>query len=105
MVITIITEKYMIMQSYRTVTLLFFPFALVGCYSDQGPPVEIVVPRGYQGEFLIAQTPNGKDVQLNDGKYLHVIPNDGKLFVKSISPFDQFHVQLVVFDDGTRLKS
>jgi hypothetical protein len=74
---------------------------LGGCSYGSGPPIRIIVPRDYQGEFLIVESNEGADIPMHKGEYVCLIPKDGKLLVRSLSPFHRWHAQSIVFDDGT----
>ena len=79
----------------------FGPFALAGYLDREGKPIRVIVPRDYRGEFLIIQAPEGRDLPLRKGEYVCVIPEDGKLLVKSLAAFERWHTESIVFDDGT----
>ena len=89
--------------SHRTI-LTVMVLALAGCSDGRGPPVRIIVPSDYRGEFLIVESPEGGDIPLREGKDVCLIPRDGKLIVRSLAPFQRWHGESIVFDDGTRPK-
>ena len=80
------------------------PFALAGYLDREGKPIRVIVPRNYRGEFLIIEAPEGRDLPLRKGEYVCVIPENGKLLVKSLAAFNRWHTESFVFDDGTVLK-
>ena len=62
--------------------------ALGGCH-DTGPPVTIIVPDDYRGEFVIQQSPTGRDLPMHEGAFICAISRDGNLLVKSLTPFER----------------
>jgi hypothetical protein len=75
---------------------------LAGC-SDSGPPVDIVVPKGFTGPVWIVLESDGQDIPLVNGRYQVVIPADGVLRVRSFRPFERWHQSAARYDDGTPL--
>ena len=78
----------------------FGPFALAGYLNREGKPIRVIVPRDYRGEFLIIEAPEGRDLPIHKGEYVSVIPENGKLLVKSLADLHRWHTQSIVFDDG-----
>lgn len=76
---------------------------LAGCGGGSGPPVDMVIPKGYTGPVRIILDPEGKDIQLVNGRYQVVIPADGTLRVRSFGPFQQWHQSSARYDDGSPL--
>jgi hypothetical protein len=86
----------------RRVWLMLGLMLLSGC-SDSGPPVDIVVPKGFTGPVWIMLDPDGQDIPLVNGRYQIVIPADGVLRVRSFWPFERWHPLSAQYDDGTPL--
>jgi hypothetical protein len=84
--------------------LVVMVLALAGCSEGSGPPVRIIVPRDYRGEFLIVEAPEGSEIPLREGAYVCLIPRDGKLLVTTLHPFEQWHIESIAFDDGSMPK-
>jgi hypothetical protein len=78
-------------------TLLLF---IAGC-QNAGSPVTIVVPRNFRGEIRIIESADSPEMPFQQGEYRCVIPASGRLAVKSLLPFERFHTETVVLDDGT----
>jgi len=76
---------------------------LSGC-SDSGPPVDIVVPKGFIGPVWIVLDLNGQDIPLVNGRYQVVIPAGGVLRVRSHRPFERWHPSSAQYDDGAPLR-
>ena len=91
-------------QTTQLLVTLLVVITLIGC-QRRAPPVRIVVPRAFRGEFQIVETPKGINVSLRNGEYVYVIPASGKLSVKSLDPFKRFHQETIGFDDGSPLSS
>jgi hypothetical protein len=82
---------------------ILFAALFTGCGSGSGPPVDIVVPKGFTGPVWIMLDPDGQDIPLVDGRYQVIIPKDGVLRVKSFHPFERWHQSSSKYDDGTLL--
>jgi hypothetical protein len=89
------------MTAMRWVVLLLTVLGLAAGCDSNGPPIRIIVPRDFRGEFRIVETPEGRDVLLRNGEYVYTIPRSGQLLVKSFAPFAQWHTESITFDDGT----
>jgi hypothetical protein len=75
---------------------------LAGC-NDSGPPVDIVVPKGFTGPVWIVLDPESQDIPLINDRYKVVIPPDGVLRVRSFRPLQRWHKLSASYDDGSRL--
>jgi hypothetical protein len=76
---------------------------LGGCGDGSGPPVEIIVPKGFTGPIWIVLSADGQDIPLANGRYQVVVPSGGLLRVRSFSPFDNWHKQSARYADGMPL--
>lgn len=47
---------------------------LANCGGGSGPPVELVVPRGFTGTVWLLLDPGGQDIPLVDGRYRIAVP-------------------------------
>jgi hypothetical protein len=74
---------------------------LAGCGGRTGPPVELVVTKGFTGTVWLMLDPDGLDIPLVDGRYRIVVPPDGVLRVRSHQPLEQWHSFFARYDDGT----
>jgi hypothetical protein len=86
----------------RACPILFVVF-IAGCVRGSGPPVDMVLPKGYTGPVWIMLDPDGQDIPLVNGRYQVAIPADGTLRVQSFGPFQQFHQTSARYDDGSPL--
>lgn len=82
--------------------ILAIAISLVGC-GRSGPPVDVVVPRMFNGPIWIILDVNGPAIPLVEGRYHVVIPIDGVLRVNSLRPFQKWHELNTRFEDGTQL--
>jgi hypothetical protein len=73
---------------------------LTGC-SDRGPPVELIVPKGFTGDVRLTIDPDSQDIPLVDGRYRITVPSGGELAVRSFRPFEREHSFSARYDDGT----
>jgi hypothetical protein len=72
--------------------------------NTNGPPVVIVVPKGYTGRIWIENDPNAPEIPRVNEAYRVVIPPDGALRVRSLEPFQKWHVETAWYDDGSPLR-
>lgn len=80
---------------------------LISC-SDPGlTPFVMVIPKGHVGPVWILLDPEGQDVPLVHGKYRAVIPADGVLRMRSLTPAKVWHRWndrfSASYDDGSPL--
>jgi hypothetical protein len=68
---------------------------------ESGPPVELVVPKGFTGTVWLMLDPAGQDIPLVDGQYRIVVPAGGVHRVRSHQPLQQWHSFSARYDDGT----
>ena len=80
---------------------MFSAFLLAGCSGSSGPPVELVVPKGFTGTVWLMLDPDGQDISLVNGRYQIVVPAGGVLRVRSFRPLEQWHSFSARYDDGT----
>jgi hypothetical protein len=85
----------------RRTALVLGLLCLAGCGGRSGPPVELVVPKGFTGTVWLMLDPAGQDIPLTDGKYRIVVPAGGVLRVRSHRPLEQWHSFSARYDDGT----
>ena len=83
--------------------IISFVALFTGCGVGSGPPVDIVVPKGFTGPVWILLDPDGQDIPLVDGRYQVIIPKGGVLRVRSFQPFERWHQSASKYDDGTPL--
>jgi len=59
------------------------------------------LPEDYQGFFYIEKSSNGVSVKKNvSGVYEYVVPSNGVLKVRSITPFKSTHKEVVMYPSG-----
>jgi hypothetical protein len=85
----------------RLSALVFAVLLTAGCGGSSGPPVELVVPKGFIGTVWLLLDPDGQDIPLVDGRYRISVPADGILRVRSHQPMEQWHSFSARYDDGT----
>src|SRR5262245_34981652 len=85
----------------RAVCLILGVFLLAGCSGRSGPPVELVVPKGFTGMVWLLLDPDSQDIPLVNGRYQIVVPAGGVLRVRSFRPLEQWHSFSARYDDGT----
>jgi hypothetical protein len=83
--------------------ILLVVVLIAGCGDGSGPPVDIIVPKGFTGRIWIVLDASAQDIPLVNGRYQVVIPADGVLRVRSFRPFEQWHGSSPRYDDGTPL--
>jgi hypothetical protein len=86
-------------------SLIFGAVLLSGCSAGSGPPVELIVPKGFTGTVWLILDPDAREIPLVDGRYRVVVPPDGVLRVPSHGPFEQWHSFSARYDDGTPIPS
>ena len=74
---------------------------LAGCGGRSGPPVELVVPKGFTGTVWLMLDPAGQDIPLVDGQYRCIVPAGGVIRVRSHQPMERWHAFSARYDDGT----
>ena len=78
--------------------------ALVGCANSWQPPVKIVIPSRFRGEFRIIESQDGLRIIQEEGEYRITIPQNGQIFVKSLDCFINYHTETITDDKGNILK-
>jgi hypothetical protein len=64
---------------------------LTGCNND-GDPIHIVVPPGFEGVIqIVVDGKDGGGYQHLNGQHRYTIPADGVLHVRSSEPFEKWH--------------
>jgi hypothetical protein len=80
--------------------LAVFVFIPSGCTRTR-TRINIILPEGYAGVFRIEKNAaNGQDLAKRDGAWVFKIPADGLLLVKDLSPFHDWHEQIVEYPSG-----
>ena len=72
----------------------------LGCNSELDRPIRILLPNDYEGEFSIADDPNGTPAEVTDQYFTYVIPASGELRTSDIQPFRKWHQLRVEYADG-----
>lgn len=85
----------------RRAALMLGVLWLAGCGHRSGPPVELVVPKGFTGTIWLIIDPAAQEIPLVDGRYLITIPAGGVLRVRSHSPLQHWHSFSARYEDGT----
>jgi hypothetical protein len=82
------------------ITLLVFVFTPTGC-ARTATRIIIILPEGYAGVFRIEKdSANGQDLAKCVGVWEFKIPDEGLLLVKDLSPFHDWHEQIVEYPSG-----
>ena len=85
----------------RAACLTLGAFLLAGCSGRSGPPVELVVPKGFTGTVWLILDPDGQDIPLVHGQYQMVVPPSGILRIQSFAPLEQWHSFSARYDGTT----
>src|SRR5262245_33611885 len=76
-----------------------------GC-SDSGAPLHFILPNGFKGEVQIVEDRgSGLTGTKESGQFTYVVPIGGKLRVRSLRPFSEWHKESAAFQNGTRLQT
>lgn len=84
----------------KRLILLLSTVLLCGCHSS-GPPIDMIVPKGFTGPIWIVLDESAPDLSLIDGRYRVTIPVKGVLRTRSFLPFERWHVFTARYDDGS----
>ena len=88
----------------RVVCQIFVAVLAVACGGGRrGPPVDMVVPKGFTGPVWIVLDPDGQDIPLVEDRFRVVIPAGGVLQVQTFTPFQEWHQSSAQEDDGSPL--
>ena len=81
------------------------PFVLAlllsGCSGKSGPPVQLIVPKGFTGWVWLLLDPNSDPIPLVNGQYQIVVPANGILRVRDFEPLNRWHSFNAFYDDRT----
>ena len=74
--------------------------SIIGC-SHNAPTIAFVFPDGFTGMALVAEDEtNGVDLPFENGQYNIEIPKNGKIAVKTLKPFTEWHKVIVQYESG-----
>ena len=90
----------------RTLAVILLGLCICTGCSDSGAPLLFVLPDGFKGAIEIVKDPkNGLAVREDAGRFTYVIPSDGRLRVKSLTPFSRWHKESAAFQSGGVLQT